>query len=565
MAHNEQTISQLLAAAEVPASERERALAVGVAPINAGLAIMQTIRGYGVDIVFGIPGTHNLEFYRPLARLGIRAITTRHEQGAGYAADAWAQRTGLPGVVIATSGPGLLNTLSAIGTAYCESRPMLVLAPTAARAQLGRELGILHETKDQLGAAAAIAARAVRAESAVHAVETVHEAFALFRSGRPRPVYLEVPLDVLESVAIVDQALLLPREAPAAPPVDDAALAQAAAVLASAKKPVVIAGAGAREAADDVAMLAEALGAPIVTSSNGKGVVTESHPLVVGAELRLAATVQMLNEADVLLVVGTKLAAGEFAGGTFAPRGHVIRVDIDAAQTQRNLSADTVLHARSSDALAALRAQLARHCGVAEPRAAWVDLSDLRARILAEADGYGAGIGALAARIAAALPRDAVVTGDSSQICYAGVASHLRVQEAASYLNMVTYSTLGYGVPAAIGAKLASPDRPVVCVSGDGALMFSVQELQTASEQGLDLVVICVDNGGYGEIEQNECDRGISPIAVRLCQPDWPMLAAAFGGKGFAVTDAAELEECIAAALATRGVSLVHVPLALFA
>ena len=153
---------------------------------TTGWVLLETIANYGVDTVFGIPGTHNLELYRPLRALNIRVVTSRHEQGSGYAADAWSQRTGKPGVVLTTSGPGLLNALSAAGTAFCESRPMIILAPGPALGDEFADRGVLHETKDQLGAAQAIVEKATRVTSAAEAVDAVHEACLLYTSPSPR-------------------------------------------------------------------------------------------------------------------------------------------------------------------------------------------------------------------------------------------------------------------------------------------------------------------------------------------------------------------------------------------
>ncbi|HKT58114.1 MAG TPA: thiamine pyrophosphate-binding protein, partial [Microbacterium sp.] len=214
--------------------ETDAATAAGVAVDNAGLAVLQTLRGYGVDTVFGIPGTHNLEFYRHLPRLGMRAVTSRHEQGAGYAADGWAQRTGMPGVVITTSGPGLLNALSAAGTAYCESRPLILLSPGVALGAEFADVGTLHETKDAVAASGAIVEWSRRVATAAEAVEAVHDAFELFRTGRPRPVHIEVPLDVLEGAADVPHADRDARPHPGSRPADAALVAEAAALLAGA-------------------------------------------------------------------------------------------------------------------------------------------------------------------------------------------------------------------------------------------------------------------------------------------------------------------------------------------
>ena len=164
---------------------------------TAGRAVLETIRAYGVDAIFGIPGTHNLELYRPLADLGIRAVTNRHEQGSGYGADGWAQQTGLPGVVITTSGPGLQNAMSAIGTAFCESRPLIVLSPGVPLGAEFADVGTLHETKDATAMVGAIAEWSRRVSSAAEAVDAVHDAFTLFQTGLPRPVHIEIPLDAV--------------------------------------------------------------------------------------------------------------------------------------------------------------------------------------------------------------------------------------------------------------------------------------------------------------------------------------------------------------------------------
>lgn len=547
-------------APEIPAAERAAALAAGVDPDNVGLAVLRLIRGYGVDTVFGIPGTHNLEFYRHLDRLGIRAVTSRHEQGAGYAADGWSQRTRLPGVVITTSGPGLLNALSAAGTAYCESRPMLILAPGVARGAEFADIGALHETKDQRAAAAAIVEWARRVDSAQEAVDAVHDAFELFRTGRPRPVYIEIPLDLLEAAAEIDPESLLPRAVPSPQQAEESAVAAAAEVLLAAKRPAILAGGGAIPGAAALRELAERLGAPVVTSLNGKGVLSESHPLSLGSELRLGAAREVLNSSDALLVVGSKIGESELWGGRVAPQGDVIRVDILESQRDKNLAATHALVGDSAAVLPQLVSALGS--GSAAPSQ---DLDAVRAATHAEAASFAPLESRVAERIARALPADAIVTGDSSQITYYGMTSAVRAEQPGSLMYMAAYATLGYGLPAAIGAKLASPERPVVGVLGDGALMFSVQEFQTAIEQGVNITIVCVDNGGYGEIKQNEADRGIAPVGVVLSQPNWVRLVDAFGGTGFSVRAADDLESVLKQAISHTGVTLVHVPLDLFA
>ncbi|WP_127473202.1 thiamine pyrophosphate-binding protein [Microbacterium sulfonylureivorans] len=521
---------------------------------TAGRAILETIRAYGVTTIFGIPGTHNLELYRPLAELGIRAVTSRHEQGAGYAADGWSQQTGLPGVVITTSGPGLQNAMSAIGTAFCESRPLLVISPGVPLGAEFRDIGTLHETKDATAMVGAIAEWSRRVETAADAVDAVHDAFALFRSGRPRPVHIEVPLDVLEAPAEVAADARAARPAPAPARGEAAAVREAAALIATAQSPVIVAGGGAARAGRQVTALAERLGAPVVTTLNGKGAVDERHPLSLGSNLRLAAAREVAEEADVLIVLGSKLGEAELWAPSLAARGRVVRVDISPAQLHKNLDATVGIAGDCAAVVEALLAALPAS-GRAQP-----DLEELRAAITAEIRAAAPETAALAEVIAAALPDGAIVAGDSSQIVYLGLANVLRQPRPHSMLYTPTYATLGYGLPAAIGARVAQTERPVVCVIGDGALMFCVNELATAVEQGLDLTVVCVDNGGYAEIRQNEVDRGIRPIGVDLVQPDWVALADAFGATGRRAESALQIADAIHAAVAAGGVQLVHVP-----
>lgn len=520
---------------------------------TAGRAVLETIRAYGVTTVFGIPGTHNLELYRPLTDLGIRAVTNRHEQGAGYGADGWAQQTGLPGVVITTSGPGLQNAMSAIGTAFCESRPLLVLSPGVPLGDEFRDVGTLHETKDASTMVGAIAEWSRRVTTAAEAVDAVHAAFELFRTGRPRPVHIEIPLDVLEAPAEVPAAARSPRPAPPAARGDARAVGAAAALLASATSPVIIAGGGATRASREIRALAERLGAPVLTTLNGKATLDEHHPLSLGSNLRLTAAREFAEAADVLVVLGSKLGEAELWAPALEARGRVVRVDRSELQLSKNLEATVGI---AGDCAAVTTELLAALPTVDRPAP---DLSALRQQIAAEIRAAAPATVALAERIAEAVPDDAIIAGDSSQIIYLALANVLRRSRPHSLLYTPTYATLGYGLPAAIGARVAQPDRPVVAVLGDGALMFAVNELATAVEQGLDLTVVCVDNGGYAEIRQNEVDRGIRPIGVDLVQPDWAMLANAFGGTGHRVDDVDDLGAAIRAAIDAGGVQLVHV------
>lgn len=519
-----------------------------------GLAVLTTLRNYGIETVFGIPGTHSVEFYRHFKRLGIHAVTTRHEQGAGYGADGWSQLRGRPGVVITTSGPGLLNVLSSAATAYAESRPLIVLSPGAPTGTEFSDIGTLHETKDPTGAVRAIVHSSTRATSAEEAIEAIHAAFELFANGRPRPVHVEIPLDILEGEFALDDALVQARDFGAPRAAEPLAVQEAAEALHFATRPVIIAGGGATGAAGGVLALAELLQAPVATTINGKGTIPERHPLALGANLRLEAVRKVCNEADVLIVIGSKIGEAELWGGAITPAGSCIRVDVVPGQMHVNLDADIELVGNSVAVVPQLLEALAAH--VAPSR---VDLAQIRVRLFEEARQMAPAMSSINEAIAAVLPADTVVSGDSSQVTYLGSTTFIQQNEPHRFLYTPCYATLGYGLPAAIGAKVAAPELPVVCILGDGALMFAIQELMTAVEQHTDITIVCVDNGGYREIKENMLGRQIDPVGVDLAQPDWVALASAFGLAAFDVDDLDGLADTLIRAMSIVGPSFVHV------
>lgn len=522
---------------------------------TTGRAVLEALRGYGIDTVFGIPGTHSLEFYRPMRDLGIRAITPRHEQGAAYGADGWSLISGLPGVVITTSGPGLLNSLSGAATAYAESRPMILLSPGRPLGQDFRDIGDLHETKDPSGAVNSIVGRSRRVTNGSEAITMIHDAMRDFTHSRPRPVHIEIPLDILEAELEYTDRQVAPRPlgAPQPAPVDD--VVRAAHVLTEAERPVILAGGGSLAAGEHLLELAEKLEAPVITTTNGKGAIPERHRLSLGADLRLTTAHEFLRASDALLVIGSKVGAAELWGGDITPAGPIIRVDIMRDQMLCNVDPEIELPGNS----AAVVPQLIEALGDVAPREPR-DLSEVFVRLDAEGRQRAPELAELNEAIMNAVPDDTIIGGDSSQVTYMGSTTFFRAQLPKSLLYMGTYATLGYGLPASIGAKLAAPERPVVSLVGDGALMFSIQELMTAVELGLTLPIVCVDNGGYGEIRANMEDRQIDPLAVDLRQPDWVALAKAFGACGVSATTD-DVATRVLEALEAEGPTLIHLPI----
>jgi 5-guanidino-2-oxopentanoate decarboxylase len=529
----------------------EQPVAAPAEAMTGGEAVVRALSANGVELVFGIPGTHTLPIHRHLTANGIRHVTPRNEQGGGYAADGYARVSGRPGVVVATSGPGVINTATPAATAYADSVPLLVVSPAMPTGVEGRDTGYLHEGKDQRGAMDALVSWSRRAGSPAEAATAIDDAFAHFTSGRPRPVHVEVPVDVLGARGDVP-----PRGpcAAAAPRLDAQALERAASVLAGAERPALVLGGGARGASEAATRLAERLGAPVVTTVNGKGVVDERHPLSLGAQIRLPATQRWLAERDVVLAVGTELGESDLWGPPLRLGGRLVRVDVDPGQLHKNAAADVAV---AGDAHAALEGLLDALPAVAASRE---DLAPARAAIRSEALADGEPFLPLAAALDEALGRDGILSGDSTMASYYGAIHFVPMDARRRWIYPTGYATLGYAVPAAIGAKLAAPERPVIALVGDGGLLFTVAELATAAELGIPLPVVVPNNGGYGEIRAQMAAEEIEPIGVDLRVPDLPALGRAFGGAGMRVDDPAALAPALRDALERPGPTVIEVP-----
>ncbi|MGD6741945.1 5-guanidino-2-oxopentanoate decarboxylase [Streptomyces sp. BH106] len=516
--------------------------------LTGGEALVRALAAHGVTQAFGIPGTHNLEIYRHLTAYGVAHVAPRHEQGAGYAADAYARVTGTPGVAITTTGPALLNIAAAVGQAYSDSVPLLVISPGMPLRHPRQSTGLLHEMRSQSEALRNVAAFSHRVSSVAEIGAAVARAFTLFRSERPRPAHIEIPLDLLEATESAGPARAAP---PAAPRVPDAArIEEAAALLAHAERPALVLGGGARGAAAQCLALAERLAAPVATTANGKAIVDEEHPLSLGVSLHSTAVQEWLTTRDVVLAVGTELAESDIWTAEPLPlQGQLIRVDLDPAQMYAGLPADVPL---VGDAAATLDA-LVTATAETTPRTAeaHTETATLKAARDDESRPRDAHWLPYLEAIRGVLDPDAIVTSDSAQCCYYGALPHLTLGPRARYLHPTGFGTLGYALPAAVGAKAACPDRQVVALSGDGGLQFSIQELATAAALQQPLVVVVFDNSGYGEIRDEMNARGDAPLAVDHARVDLPALARAYGGHGATAHSPEELAKLLSTALNT--------------
>src|SRR6201996_4958830 len=297
-----------------------------VETLTCGEAVMKLLAAYEVDTVFGMAGTMTIELYRGIASAGIRHIQCRNEQGASLMADGYARATGKPGTCTIIAGPGVTNAATGIAQAYCDSQPMLVISGAAATLTHGKGWGAIHELNDQAAVTAGFTAFSSMIRYPEEVPELIARAFAIFRGSRPRPVHLSLPRDILP---IQLEGEWKPRRSPSLPMPDPAAIEEAADLLAKAKRPLILVGGGAVGTRDALTDIAARIGAPVLSSNAGKGILPSSHPLSLGCSILQQASQRALADADVVLLVGSEVAMGDHFLSKLEITGDIIRIDID--------------------------------------------------------------------------------------------------------------------------------------------------------------------------------------------------------------------------------------------
>ncbi len=493
--------------------------------ISTGMYLTKLLTAYGVDTVFGIPGVHTVELYRGLAGSDIRHVTPRHEQGAGFMADGYARATGKPGVCFIITGPGMTNIVTAMGQAYGDSIPMLVISTVNAHGRMGSGEGWLHELPNQQALVSGVSAFSCTVNRPEELAPTLARAFAVFDSARPRPVHIELPINVM--LASADHLVVPERPVRLKRPAGDAGtLQQAAALLDTAKAPVILVGGGAIGAASEVRALAERLDAPVVMTTNGRGILPPGHTLAVNLSPSMPATRALIEAADVVLGIGTELGPTDYdfyEDGFFSIPGTFIRVDIDPAQLMRTRPPEIGIVGDAARCAASLVELVSVASREGAARAAEVETLVHRDVSSAMLDDL-----IILETIRDTLS-DVLIAGDSTQLVYAGNTAY-EAASPGSYFNSATgYGTLGYGLPAGIGAKVGRPERPVVVLAGDGGVQFSLAELASAMEAKAPVILMLHDNGGYGEIKSYMVSKNIPPLGVDLHTPDFIAIGRAYG------------------------------------
>ena len=492
-----------------------------------GSYVAQLLAARGVDTVFGIPGVHTVELYRGLTDAGITHITPRHEQAAGFMADGYARVSGKPGVCFIISGPGMTNILTAMGQAYGCSIPMLVISAVNAQGRMGSGEGWLHELPDQRGLVAGCAAFSRTIHTTDELERAIDDAFSVFEGQRPRPVHIEIPVNLLtrqipHATAPAQKGEIF-RPAPS-----EASIDAMVTLLKEAKRPVILAGGGCIRA--DLTPIAERLDAPVVMTTNGRGILPPDHPLAVSVSASMPHTRRLIADADCVLAMGTELGPTDYdfyEDGGFVIPGQLIRVDIDARQASRGSAADLTVIADAAATAAALLASLPPapaqqprpDSGATRAAGAYRDIDEL-------SQDYKNYINILE-DIRNALP-EAYMVSCSTQLSYAGNIGYAAPRPGAYFNSATGFGTLGYGLPAAIGASIAAA-APVICVTGDGGLQFTLGELASAREIDAPVIMILHDNKGYGEIKSYMKAHDIPTIGVDIYTPDLMAVARACG------------------------------------
>ena len=520
-------------------------------PMTGGEALVRSLYQEGVRVVFGLPG---VQLYGVMAALRdeprIRFVNTRHEQATSFMADGYARAGGGVGTALVVPGPGLLNAMSGLSTAYSASSPVLMLSGQIPRDSIGRDIGLLHEVNDQQDCIRPVTKWRRRVLQVSDVPAAVREAMIQLRSGRPRPVEIEMPPETMEDEGLVE--LLPPAEITrqVAPARD---LDRAAELLLAARAPLIYAGGGVHLAGahDALAQVAEHLQAGVAQSAEGKGAVSDHNPLSLGAAFwRDSALRAHIHEADVVLAVGSRLATVSFKPGT-----RIVQIDADEHEIGRSHK-DTL--GLVGDARATLEALLERLRGASPPRPSRkAEHEALRARIAAE--NTMEPNASIMKSLRAGAPDNTILVAGMTQIGYYS-RPFWPVYEPRTYLSSSYSGNLGYAYPVALGAKVARPDRPVVSISGDGGFLFNAQELATSARHGINVVAVVFNDSSYGNVARDLDESWGGQYGAELTNPDFMKLADAYGVIGMRAKDPTEVGRLVREAIEKDRPALVEVP-----
>lgn len=515
-------------------------------------AIIKSLRVNGVDTVFGLPGGQLDCLFDAMYREGegIRLIHSRHEQGCAYMAYGYARSTGKVGAFTVVPGPGLLNASAAICTAWSNYSPVLCISGQIASDGIGKGYGDLHEIDDQLGMIRHITKWAESIDHPTQAPESIDEAFRQLTSGSPRPVEVEMPMDMM---ALESEVQLLPAAQPRAnPPIDAEQVEAAIELLRSAKKPLIYVGSGAMEACEEILQVAETLQAPVVSFRSGKGIVSDDHYLSANYPMGH----RLWGEADAVLALGTRLHWPLVMWGKDDDL-QLVRVDIDPLQVNRICTPEVGIVGDSAAVAAAIGQGLAERSHQATSRE--VELTALRQDVNAQLREKVGPQMAYLDVIREELPRDGIFVDEVTQVGFVSWYG-FPVYKPRQHISAGYQGTLGYGYATALGVMAGNMDKKVIQVSGDGGIMFNIQELCTAVQYQLPLVTIIFNDKRYTNVQRQQKEWFDGRVVCSdLHNPDFVKLAESFGAAGFAAYDPESLRGAIRQAFEQAGPAIIEV------
>ena len=522
--------------------------------LTGGQALVAGMRQAGVTTLFGIPGVHNGGLYDALLDApDIRVVITRHEQGAAFMADGYARASGRVACVATITGPGITNAATGLAEAYAESSPVLHIATALGPASRAPEAGELHELRDQSGVLRALVAQHELVESVAEIPGAVTRAVQAISTDRPGPASVEVPLELLTASADVE---IPDSESGALSAPDSDAVDRAAELLANAEAPLIFLGSGAVDAGSEIQALAERLQAPVLTAQTGKGAFPESHPLSLGCKHRQDEVLyELLRTRDVALVVGCRLGARVTDDGKMPLPDTLIQIDRSAAELGRARSIAVSIQADAAAAVSELLEALPDE----PPREAPDIAAGMRERRRHPQDAMDdPRAAAIFEELRRVLPEDGVLVNDMTMTSYRS-AGLFPVDQPRSYMFPIYFGTLGFSLPAAIGAQVACPERPVLSLSGDGGFLFTAEELATAVREQLPVVAVVFNDWSYAAIDGNfRGNFGGRTVDVRLHNPDFVAFGKSFGAAAEGVDAPEALGAAVARGLARRGPSLIE-------
>src|SRR3954469_17297681 len=525
--------------------------------MTGGQALVAQLVREGVTHVFGLPGDQTMHALDALYdEASIRFVTTRHEQGTTYLADGYARASGRPGVALVVPGVGIYNAGAGLATAFASSSPVVLIAGQVNRAGIGKHLGLLHEIDDQLDLVRPVTAWQRRALEASEIADTVHEAFVHVQRGRRQPVEIEMPPEAFsENFSLGGENTLCAPAERVRVGADPDEIARAADLLVGAERPVVWVGGGVvlGDATAELAEVAEFLQAAVVTTRQGKGGFDARHPLYAGTVWVNKRLQPLLDDADVVLAVGTHFIGNALPAGT-----PVVHLDVDRAEIGIHRPDAVPVVGDAAPTLAALLAELRTRRDPAADRGA--EITTFRATVDASLRAVGPQA-QMVDQLRAAIPDDGVLVPCTTTM---GYMSHMLYPAYGprSYLSTSYMGTLGWGFPAALGVKVARPDTPVVCATGDGGFLFAATELATAGQHGINTVTVVYNDDAYGNSNRDQRERfGGREIGTALRNPDFVKFAESFGADATRVAKGADVGPALREALGNDRPTVIEVPM----